>query len=54
MIACYEAIATKVKGRRVQVDYRRLVPLTAMVLAVLLVFGASTMFLDIREIITGS
>jgi membrane-associated protease RseP (regulator of RpoE activity) len=54
VIACYEAIASKVKGRRVQVDYRRLVPLTAMVLAVLLVFGASTMFLDIREIITGS
>ncbi len=54
VIAIYEAIATKVKGSRVQVDYRRLVPLTAMVLAVLLVFGVSTMFLDIREIITGS
>jgi membrane-associated protease RseP (regulator of RpoE activity) len=54
VIACYEAIASRVKGKRIQVDYRRLVPLTAMVLAVLLVFGASTMFLDIREIITGS
>jgi membrane-associated protease RseP (regulator of RpoE activity) len=54
VIACYEGIASRVKGRRVQVDYRRLVPVTAMVLAVLLVFGASTMFLDIREIITGS
>ena len=54
VIAIYEAIATKVKGTRVQVDYRRLVPLTAMVLAVLLAFGVSTMFLDIREIITGS
>ncbi len=54
VIACYEGIASKVKGRRVQVDYRRLVPVTAMVLAVLLVFGVSTMFLDIREIITGS
>jgi len=54
VIACYEAIASKVKGRRVQVDYRRLVPVTAMVLAVILVFGLSTMFLDIREIITGS
>jgi membrane-associated protease RseP (regulator of RpoE activity) len=54
VIAIYEGIATKVKGHRVQVDYRRLVPVTAMVLAVLLVFGVSTMFLDIREIITGS
>jgi membrane-associated protease RseP (regulator of RpoE activity) len=54
VIACYEVIASRVKGRRVQVDYRRLVPVTAMVLAVLLAVGVSTMFLDIREIITGS
>jgi len=54
VIAIYEGIASKVKGRRVQVDYRRLVPVTAMVLVVLLAFGVSTMFLDIREIITGS
>ncbi len=53
-VACYEAAMSKIKGRAVRVDYRRLVPLTAAVLAVLLVFGASTMFLDIREIITGS
>jgi membrane-associated protease RseP (regulator of RpoE activity) len=53
-IACYEAVASRVRGRDVRVDYRRLIPVTAMVLAVLLVFGVSTMFLDIREIITGS
>jgi membrane-associated protease RseP (regulator of RpoE activity) len=53
-VACYEAVMSRVKGHAVHVDYRRLVPLTAAVLAVLLVFGVSTMFLDIREIITGS
>ena len=53
-VACYEAAMSKIKGREIRVDYRRLVPVTAMVLAVLLVFGVSTMFLDIREIITGS
>jgi RIP metalloprotease RseP len=52
-VAIYEAAASKVKGRKVQVDYRRLMPITAAVLVVVLALGLSTMYLDIRQIVTG-
>jgi membrane-associated protease RseP (regulator of RpoE activity) len=47
-VATYEAIASKVRRRRVQVDYRKIMPVAAATLAVLLVFGLSAMYLDIR------
>ncbi|MEX0663847.1 MAG: M50 family metallopeptidase [Acidimicrobiia bacterium] len=50
-IVVYEAIASKVKGRRVQADYRKLLPMTAVVLAIFLTLGLSAMFLDIRDAI---
>jgi membrane-associated protease RseP (regulator of RpoE activity) len=53
-IACYEQVASKVRGREVRVDYRRLVPVTAVVLAVFLTLGLSVMYLDLRDIVTGS
>ena len=53
-VAIYEAIASKVKGRRVTVDYRRLMPITAAVLVVVLALGLSTMYLDVRNIISGT
>jgi len=53
-VAVYEGIASRIRGRQVRVDYRRLIPVTAAVLAVLLMIGISTMYLDIREIVTGS
>lgn len=53
-IALYEGIASKARGHRVAVDYRRLMPVTAAVLALLLTVGVSIMFLDIHQIITGS
>jgi membrane-associated protease RseP (regulator of RpoE activity) len=46
-IATYEKIASKVKKRRVQVDVQRLMPITAAVLAVLVVMGLSALYLDI-------
>ncbi len=52
-VAIYESIASKLKGQKVQVDYRRLMPITAAVLVVVLALGLSTMYLDIRQIITG-
>jgi membrane-associated protease RseP (regulator of RpoE activity) len=52
-VAIYESIASKVKGRKVTVDYRRLMPITAAVLVVVLALGLSTMYLDIRQIVTG-
>lgn len=53
-VAAYEAVASKVRGRRVTVDYRKLMPVTAVVFAALLMLGLSTMYLDIRTIFTGS
>jgi membrane-associated protease RseP (regulator of RpoE activity) len=53
-VAIYEQVATKIRGREVRVDFRRLIPVTALVLAVFLTLGLSAMFLDIRRIFTGS
>jgi len=53
-VAAYEAVASKLRGRRVTVDYRKLMPVTAVVFAALLMLGLSTMYLDIRTIFTGS
>jgi len=46
-IATYEKIASTVKGRRVQVDVKKLMPITAAVLALLVVLGLSALYLDI-------
>jgi membrane-associated protease RseP (regulator of RpoE activity) len=46
-IATYEKIASMVKRRRVQVDVQRLMPVTAAVLAVLVIMGLSALYLDI-------
>jgi len=48
-IVVYEWIASKVRGREVRVDFRKLMPVTAVVLAVFLTLGLSAMFLDIRQ-----
>jgi membrane-associated protease RseP (regulator of RpoE activity) len=53
-IACYEQVVSKLRGREVRVDYRRLVPVTAVVLALFLTLGLSVMYLDLRDIINGS
>jgi membrane-associated protease RseP (regulator of RpoE activity) len=46
-IATYEKIASTIKGRRVQVDVARLMPITAAVLAVLVIMGLTALYLDI-------
>jgi membrane-associated protease RseP (regulator of RpoE activity) len=48
-VVVYEWIASKVKHREVRVDFRKLMPVTAVVLAVFLTLGLSAMFLDIRQ-----
>ena len=53
-VAVYEQIASKNRGQEVRVDYRKLIPVTALVLVVFLTLGLSAMFLDIRRIFTGS
>lgn len=48
-VVVYEWVASKVTHRRVQVDYRRLMPVIAVVLVLFLTLGLSTAFLDIRQ-----
>ncbi|HMC80538.1 MAG TPA: M50 family metallopeptidase, partial [Acidimicrobiia bacterium] len=52
-IATYEKIASSIKGRRVQVDVQRLMPITAAVLAVLVMLGLSALYLDIFRPVSG-
>ncbi len=52
-IVVYEAIASRVKKRDVRADYRKLMPVTAVVLALFLAFALSAMFLDIRDAVGG-
>jgi membrane-associated protease RseP (regulator of RpoE activity) len=53
-VAIYEAIASRIKGHTVRVDYKKLMPVAAVVLMVFVVLGLSTMYLDIRSIVTGT
>jgi membrane-associated protease RseP (regulator of RpoE activity) len=46
-IATYEKIASTIKGRRVQVDVARLLPITAAVVAVIVFIGLSALYIDI-------
>jgi len=46
-IATYEKIASMIKGRRVQVDVQKLMPITAAVLMVLVFMGLTALYLDI-------
>jgi len=52
-VACYEQVASKLQRRRVRVDYRKLMPVTALVLVVFLTLGLSVMYLDIRDAFSG-
>lgn len=53
-VALYEGIASRVRGRKVTVDYQRLMPIAAAVFLLILMLGISAMYLDIRKIVTGS
>jgi membrane-associated protease RseP (regulator of RpoE activity) len=53
-VAIYEAIASKVQGRTVRVDYRKLMPVAAVVLMVFVVLGVSAMYLDVRSMFSGT
>jgi membrane-associated protease RseP (regulator of RpoE activity) len=50
VVVIYESVASRVKGRTVRVDFRKLMPVTAVVLAVFLMLGLSAMALDIRDL----
>ena len=48
-IVLYEWVASKITRREVRVDFRKMMPVTAVVLAIFLTLGLSAMFLDIRN-----
>ncbi|MGH9000921.1 MAG: M50 family metallopeptidase [Acidimicrobiia bacterium] len=48
-IATYEKVASKVTGRRVTADVRKLLPVTVAVVALLLVIGVTALYLDIVD-----
>ncbi len=50
VVAIYEGIASKVKHHRVFVDYRKLIPISVVVLAPLMFLALSAMVLDIRQL----
>ena len=54
VVATFEAAASKIRGRRVVLDQRHLFPVTAVVIVMLLMLGLSTMYLDLRSIVSGS
>jgi len=49
-VVIYESIASKIKGRTVRVDFRKLMPATAVVLALFVMLGLSAMALDLRDL----
>ena len=49
-VVIYEWIASKVKHRRVFVDYRKLIPVSVVLLIPILFLGISSMVLDIRQL----
>jgi membrane-associated protease RseP (regulator of RpoE activity) len=49
-VVIYEWIASKVKHHRVFVDYRKLIPVSVVLLIPILFLGLSSMVLDIRQL----
>ena len=50
VIVVYEGIMSRVRGYRVSVDYRKLIPVSAVVMIFLITLSLSAMFLDIRAL----
>jgi membrane-associated protease RseP (regulator of RpoE activity) len=50
-IVVYEWAASKIKGRKVEVDYRKVLPIGVTFFAVLMTIALSAMFLDVRQAI---
>jgi membrane-associated protease RseP (regulator of RpoE activity) len=50
-VVLFEWIASKIRGRRIQVDYQKLVPITYAFMVLFLAFAVSTVLLDVRDAI---
>ena len=53
VVVVYEWIASKVRHREVRVDFRKLMPVTAVVLVLLVTLSLSAAFLDVRQAFGG-
>ena len=49
-VVLYEWVASKLRGRRVRADYKKLMPVAVAVVSVLMLFFLSTAILDIRDL----
>jgi membrane-associated protease RseP (regulator of RpoE activity) len=50
-IVVYEWASSKIKHQRVEVDYRKVLPIGVTFFALLMTFALSAMFLDVRQVI---
>ena len=50
VVVIYEWIASKAKHRRVYADYRKLIPISVVLIIPILFLGLSSMVLDIRQL----
>jgi membrane-associated protease RseP (regulator of RpoE activity) len=53
-VVIYEWVASKIRGRRIRVDYQKLLPVTYAFMVLFLAFAVSTILLDVRDVIGGS
>ena len=53
VVVCYEWVASKLQHRTVRVDFRKLMPVTAVVLMLLVTLSLSAAFLDVRQAFGG-
>ena len=53
VVVLYEWIASTVQGRTVRVDFRKLMPVTAVVLVLIVTLSLSAAFLDVRQVFGG-
>ncbi|MCU4183752.1 M50 family metallopeptidase [Acidiferrimicrobium sp. IK] len=51
-IAVYEGVRSRIRGRRYQADVGKLVPLFYLALAAIVFLGATSLFLDIRDLVS--
>jgi membrane-associated protease RseP (regulator of RpoE activity) len=49
-VALYEGVASRVRGRKIRVDYQKVLPIAAVAVTVILVFGLSALYLDLRSL----
>jgi membrane-associated protease RseP (regulator of RpoE activity) len=49
-VALYEGVMSRARGRRVRVDYQKVLPVAAVAVTVILVFGLSALYLDLRSL----